>query len=117
MSDLSILIISDEDATRESLQYILNEEGYSCFTSPDSKKALRLLQMKPADIVVFDCQMPGRNSNDVIVKLKKANPETIIIIITSYSDADFAFEALRMRAEWYLFKPIDFDELLNRLEF
>ncbi len=117
MSDVSILIISDEEATRESLQYILNEEGYSCFTSPDFKKALRLLQMKSADIVLFDCQKLGSNSINVIGKLKKVNPEIIIVILTSYSDADFAFQALRMGAECFLFKPVDFDELLNVLKF
>lgn len=116
MSDLSVLIISDEEAIRESLQFVLNEEGYSCFTSPNFKNAMQLLQGNSADIVLLDCRIPRSNSINIIRELKKIIPEVPIIIITSYADSEFAYRALQNGASHNLFKPLDFDELMGLLK-
>ena len=111
-----ILIVDDEQAIRESLMMVLQDEGYSCEGVSNALQALEVVETKGFDLIITDLMMPRMKGSELIRKVKKNYPEQHIIILTSYSHADEAAAALQAGADDYMLKPVDFDMLLERVK-
>lgn len=107
-----ILIIDDESAILDTLNLILDYEGYSVETSTSAKTGLKLLESETFDLLIVDIQMPEMSGFEVITKVKEYNPSLNIIVITAHSSIDNAIKATRLGAFDFLEKPIDRDKLL-----
>lgn len=114
--NINILIADDEEQIREPLSFVLKEEGYNCKTVNDGLNAIKALEEDNYDILITDIKMPGMNGVEVLKKSLEISPETIVILITAYGSVETAIDALRKGAADYLLKPLDFDEVLLRLE-
>jgi len=114
--NINILIADDEEQIRESLSFVLKEEGYNCKTVNDGSNAVKALQEDNYDILITDIKMPGMNGVEVLEKSREISPETIVVLITAYGSVETAIQALRKGAADYLLKPLDFDEVLVRLK-
>lgn len=77
-------------------------------------EALDLLKNTPADIVITDIEMPGMNGLELIRALKKDYPKIHIIVLSGYSNFEYARTALRYGVEDYLLKPVE-QETLSEL--
>ncbi|MEN8191454.1 MAG: sigma-54 dependent transcriptional regulator [Bacteroidota bacterium] len=113
---MQILIVDDEKTLRDSLQLILNEEGYQTKTSSDGIEALELIKNQSFDIVITDIKMPNLDGMELLNQANKISPDTFFIVMTAYASVKTAIEALRQGAYDYLIKPVEFDELLVRLK-
>ena len=111
-----ILIADDESSIRESLELYLNEEGFSCDTAADGQEAIDALEEKDYDLLLVDIRMPKKDGIEVLEYARLHAPRTLSLIITAYASIDTAIQALRKGAFDYLIKPLDFDELLVRIE-
>ena len=67
------------------------------------------------DIVITDIRMPGMDGLDFIERARELNPEIVFVIISGYSDFDFAKRAIKYGVSDYLLKPIDEAELRSNL--
>ncbi|HLR25998.1 MAG TPA: sigma-54 dependent transcriptional regulator [Fodinibius sp.] len=112
----SILIADDEEEIRNSLSIILHEEGYRCATAPDGTAAIEALKEHSFDILITDLKMPGANGIEVLKQALKHSSNTLTIIITAHATVETAIQALRKGAADYILKPIDFDEVILRIE-
>lgn len=112
----SILVVDDETEIRESLSLILSDEGYSCETAGDGRAAIAMLREGNYDILISDLKMPEVSGMDVLKECQRSSPQTLPIIITAYATVETAIEALRTGAVDYILKPLDFDEVILRLE-
>lgn len=110
-----ILIVDDEEDIRDSVSYILRQENYDVSTAPNGSIALKLHLNNPFDIVVTDIEMPEMKGPELIDRILHATPETFIILITAFASIDTAISALRKGVFDYIIKPIDFDDLLHRI--
>ena len=109
-----VLVADDEDIIREGIKCLVDYEtlGFSIIGEAANGDSAyeAILSLKP-DVVLMDIRMPGMSGLEVIHKIKEQGFEGKIIIISSYSDFNYAQEAIRYGVQYYLTKPIDEDEL------
>ncbi len=107
-----ILIIDDDEALRESLQFVLAAEGYEAVAAAEGLQALRLAEGSPFDAVLCDLRMPGIDGLELVPQLAQRLPETTIILMSAYGSADLAIEAMQRGAYDFLAKPFQPAEVL-----
>jgi len=104
-----ILIVDDEEAVRELLALNLSDL-YDADTADSVKEAVKKIELSKYALVITDMKMPGGNGLDLIKLIKEKSPETIVIAITGFSSVEDAISALKLGAEEYVLKPLDFDK-------
>lgn len=113
MQPQSILVIDREEAVRESLCYILSEEGFRCLSSCNKDHALAILEKEPIGLITIDSQM--LSSTGLLEIVTDRFPTVKIIIISSYTEIDVTQQALMSGADDFIVKPIDFEVLIDKL--
>jgi DNA-binding NtrC family response regulator len=111
-----IHIIDDEPVIHEVLGDLLTSEGYAVERSFGGEEALDKHTSHRYDLILLDLLMPGLNGIDVLKKLKKIDPHSIIIIITAYASVESAISAMKIGAFDYVQKPFKHEELLLTIE-
>ncbi len=106
-----ILVIDDEESTREYLSMMLGREGYDVEASGNGKKALKLNAREGFDVVVTDIQMPGMTGIEILSAIRDSDPTVPVVIVTGHSSQESAIEALNLGAFYYLLKPVSNEEL------
>lgn len=112
----SILIADDESSIRESLTIVLEDEGYNCTTVKDGEEAIKAIDEGNYDIIISDLKMPKATGIDVLEHALQYSSDTLTILITAHATIETAIHALRKGAADYILKPLDFDEVLIRIE-
>lgn len=113
MHSKAILILDQEEAVRESLRFVLDEEGFRCYSACYEAEALSILKSKSVGLIVIDSQALG--SSELIDILTEEYPDLKIIITCSYAEIDVTQKALISGAHDFIVKPIDFEELIEKL--
>ncbi len=108
---ISILVVDDESAVRNSLCDWFNKDGYDAHKAEDAADALKQFSEKSFDIVLLDIMMPNIDGMELQKRIKRIDPSIIVIMITAYASVDTAVEALKEGAFDYVTKPIDPDDL------
>ena len=117
MKQLKILAVDDDPFTLKMLIKKLDKEGYDIETASDGVEAGKLISQKFYDIIITDLKMPGGvDGIDVLEIAKTKNKETEVILLTAHASVENAVEAMRKGAADYLQKPINFYELILRME-
>ena len=106
-----ILVVDDETSMRQLLEITLRKEGYRVTMAESGQKAVEAFSKAAYDLVISDIKMPDMSGVDVLRAVKQSAPETPVIMITAYSSAETAVEALRLGAYDYIAKPFKIDEL------
>jgi len=106
-----ILIVDDELVVRDSLGKWFTSEGYAAQPVGSAREALETIQHKEFDIALIDIKMPGMDGMELQARLKEADPELAVIVMTGYASVETAVQALKRGAYDYITKPIDPDEL------
>ncbi len=115
---LKVLIIDDEPNVRQGLKLILSweENGFTiCDEAGDPDEGLKkIIDIKP-DIVLMDIKMSGKLGTEVIKEAIEAGYKGKFIVISGYSNFEYAKDAIKYGVKSYILKPIDEDELLEVL--
>ena len=104
-----ILIVDDELVVRDSLGRWFTSEGYAAQPVGSAREALETIQHKEFDIALIDIKMPGMDGMELQARLKEADPDLAVIIMTGYASVDTAVQALKRGAYDYITKPVDPD--------
>ncbi len=110
-----ILLLEDDLLLSESLQDLLEEEGYLLDCARNGEQALEMLYKKKYDLYLFDINVPLINGLELLKELRQNSDSTHAIYITSYSDKETLTNAFSYGADDYIKKPFDNDELLLRI--
>ncbi len=108
----SVLIIDDEKEICESIQMILEYEGYNVDYSTKASEGLEKLEAIPFSALLLDIQMPEMNGFEVLKRIKEDNNKVSVIIISAHGSVENAIKATRLGAFDFIEKPIDRDKLL-----
>jgi DNA-binding NtrC family response regulator len=108
-----VLVVDDEEIVRLSHIRILASVHCDVEVVPDGNEALRVMEQRPADVVLLDLRMPGMDGMAVLKTIKQRWPETEVVIITGYPTIETAKEAVRLGAYDYLAKPVGPDEVIS----
>jgi cyclic di-GMP phosphodiesterase len=109
----SVLVVDDEPGVRALMRRWLEARGYTVSLASDADEALRLLATAPAAVALCDLRMPGRDGLWLTQQLRRAYPETAIIIATAVNDVAAAVEGLRQGVVDYLTKPFNRERLVD----
>jgi len=107
-----IHIIDDEPIIHEVLGELLTSEGYEVEISSNGEEALQKNARQSFDLTLLDLLMPAMDGIEVLKKLKKHDPNTVVVIITAYASIKSAISAMKIGAFDYIQKPFKHDELL-----
>src|SRR4029077_2698670 len=106
-----ILIVDDELVVRDSLGKWFSSEGYAARPVSGAREALDVIQHAEFDIALLDIKMPGMDGMELQARLREADPDLTVIMMTGYSSVETAVQALKQGAYDYITKPVDPDEL------
>jgi len=111
----SLLFVDDEPNFLVLVDRILTNDGYRVTTALDSRQALAYVDCADFSLAVLDIRMAPINGVEVLARIKKRSPSTRVIMITGYPTAESRAECIRLGADAYLTKPINFSELKTLL--
>ena len=114
MRNLKVLIADDECTIREGFKRLFDWERHGCSLigeAENGKDALEKIEALSPDIVIMDISMPVMTGLEVIRQARRRFPRIAFVIVSGYDDFSYCQEALRLRVEAYLLKPVNFDEL------
>ncbi len=107
-----ILIVEDDDADRLLLGAALEEAGHDLHFAEDGEEALTIYAKNPVDVVVTDIMMARKDGVELIMALRKLNPDLAIIAVSGKGPTGLGFAELA-GAQKIMAKPVDRDELIR----
>jgi DNA-binding response OmpR family regulator len=115
MQDWKVLLVDDEEDFVSTLAERLRMRGIQARTSGNGEEALRSIAADPPHVVVLDVMMPGMSGLDVLRKIKADFPGIEVILLTGIGSTREGVEGMRMGALDYLMKPLQIEELLEKI--
>jgi DNA-binding NtrC family response regulator len=113
---IRILVVDDEASQRELVSGYLKKQGFEVFTAAGGESALELFRQAPMELILTDQRMPGLSGLDLLKAAREINPETQVIVMTAYGSVETAVEAMRDGAADYVAKPLNLDELRQKIQ-
>lgn len=106
-----ILVVDDEPAYRKILSELL--EGIDCAVdvAADGEQAVKMASSSEYDLVITDLSLPKMNGTQVLAAVKRAHPDTPVLLVTGYAAVDTAIEAMKLGAYDYIAKPFNIDHI------
>src|SRR5262245_37041219 len=108
----SVLIIDDEAAIRESLETLLDMDGYSIASAESAEEGLARIAECPFDLVLLDLALPDRSGMEVLREIRERDSQLAVIMITAYGTVENAVQAMQNGAANFIQKPWDNEKLL-----
>lgn len=110
---VKVLIADDQELIRQSLEIVLNskEDLQVVGVASNGQEVIQTVQENPPDVILMDICMPKIDGVQCTRVIKERNPEIKIIILTTFDDDEFVFNALKYGASGYLLKGVSMDEL------
>lgn len=106
-----ILVVDDERAIRNTLQEVLEDEGYAVETAEDGASAIAAFERRRSDLVLCDIKMPGMDGTELLAHLLEIAPVPVVMI-SGHGTIETAVECIREGAYDYIEKPLDLNRLL-----
>jgi two-component system response regulator AtoC len=115
MQTPTVLVVDDEQLIRWSLNDRLSAIGYRVVEADTAAAALER-HAEGVDLVLLDYKLPDGDGLEVLRKIKKADPDTLVILLTAFSSVDMAVDAMKSGAYHYANKPFNLDEIALLVE-
>jgi len=110
-----ILIIDDNDHFRKMLRKMLGHEGYEVSEAVNGKEGIRRHSKQPADLIIIDIIMPGKEGIETMMEIKEMDPDVKFVVISggSWYGSDTEFEMARALGARTLKKPFEREQILS----
>jgi len=112
----TVLIVDDENATRDLCRDIANESGLRTRTASTTEQALDILEQYPVDVILTDLRVPEIGGLELLKRVRQTHPRVPVIVLTQYGTIESAVEATRIGAADYVTKPFHIPELRTKLD-
>ncbi len=116
MKSHTLLYAEDDELVRENLLYLLRDYFDEIFVVNDGQEALQTYYDKRPDIVILDISMPQIDGLEVARKIREKDENLPIIMLTGHSDRERLLDAVNLKLEAYLVKPVDYTKLNDILD-
>ncbi len=108
-----ILVIDDDAIVCQSCHGILAEDGHDVSVALTGEEALRKIENDHFDIALLDLRIPGSGGLSLLRAIRKASPQTKVVVITGYPSIENAKESIRLGAFDFVAKPFVPQTLLS----
>jgi DNA-binding response OmpR family regulator len=114
----TVLVVEDDEATRNAMTRVLVREGYLALTAQSGHDALGQLRapLAPIDVVILDVHLPDVSGIDLCARIRELHPDVPVVICTGEAEPEEAAQLLEMGIHRYFRKPVAVDELLATVE-
>jgi DNA-binding response OmpR family regulator len=110
-SDKTILIVEDDIESNDNLSYLLESKFAKVFSAYDGMEGWKMYQERNPDIILTDIEMPKMDGLELIRRIRTNNTNIPIVILSSYSHQHYLLNAIPLKLEEYLLKPITMNKL------
>jgi two-component system response regulator FixJ len=110
-----VYVIDDDDAVRQSLEFLLRTAGFTVRSFESAKAFLEIMPELRSGCIITDVRMPGISGIDLLRRVKELGVDIPVIMITGHGEISLAVEAMKIGAADFLEKPFDDDQLLAAL--
>ena len=107
----TVLVVDDEDGTRQALTRFLSRLGYQVQEAANATEALAQHAAHHAQAMLCDIRMPGTSGVELLPRMLAQDPDLAIIMLTAIDQPRTAVDCLKLGAFDYLIKPVDLEEL------
>lgn len=111
----TILLVDDETAILELLQFHTEREGFRVLTARDGEQALAIVRDRRPDLIVLDSMLPGLSGLDVLREVRRASDIPILMLTAKKEEIDRVL-GLELGADDYVTKPFSVRELIARIK-
>jgi len=115
MSDFRVLLVEDDDNLREALHETLALGGFSVVAASDGREALRRLSEQPYALIISDIQMQPMSGLELLGAVREQYRDIPMMLMTAFGTVPQAVQAIRQGAMDYLVKPVEVNQLLERV--
>ncbi|MCU0589443.1 MAG: response regulator [Syntrophobacteraceae bacterium] len=115
MEDWTVLLVDDEVEFISALAERLTFRGVKARTAANGEQALAAIEESHPRVVLLDLMMPGMSGLEVLQRIRKGYPDIQVILLTGHGSTREGMEGMRLGAFDYLMKPLNIDELLDKL--
>ena len=114
---ISVLIADDQELIRESLELIISLDPRFQFvgSAKDGREVVELAQKLRPDVILMDIRMPEINGLECVKLIKQKDSSIKIIILTTFDDDQYVYEAVKYGADGFLLKGISKNDLLSSI--
>jgi DNA-binding NtrC family response regulator len=107
----SLLLIDDDPQVLAILTQFFEQSGWTVSRALDGRTGIELYERDAPDVVITDLEMPGLSGLQVVDVLRSRDPDAVVLLLTGHGDISSAVDALKLGAENFLTKPVDFEHL------
>ena len=111
-----ILALDDVQDATVLIGKILKKKGHNVHTFTEEDDAINFAKENKVDLAILDIKLKRMSGVEVLAELKKSTPDMHAIMLTGYPTVETAREAISLGADEYCVKPIDRDELEEKVE-
>ena len=117
MEPITVLIVDDHEVVRRGLRSFLESQGdiEVVGEAADGAQAIEKVQDLLPDVVLMDLVMPGMDGIDAIRKVSQVCPSSRVLVLTSFSEDDKVFPAIKAGANGYLLKDVAVEDLARAI--
>ena len=101
---------------RQSLAELLSGEGFEIVQAANGREGYEAIVARAFDLVLSDIRMPEMDGLELLRRVQQVAPQTPFIVVTAFGTVDSAVAAMREGAVDYLLKPVQFDDVMVRIE-
>lgn len=116
MQDYKVLIIEDDYAIMRGLRDSYTKKGYQVYTAMDGEQAIATALTTKVDLILLDIMLPKANGFEICARIREAEIETPIIMLTARGEEDDVVRGLNLGADDYVTKPFSIKQLHARSE-
>lgn len=115
--DISVLIVDDNDMTRETLRVILRHDGYNVVGEAlDGDSALEMATRLKPDIILLDVVMPKVSGIEALKSIRMVMHDVFVLMVTANTDQEVVAEAVKSGISGYIIKPFNAKKVLDTVE-
>jgi len=114
--NVAILIVDDEEDSRDTLKCLLAAEGYKAHEADSSSVALEMLRSDVYDLVITDLIMPRVNGIALTKQINTLGLDVPIIVVTGFATIEYAVESMKAGAFDFITKPFNFEQIKFTIE-
>src|SRR4026208_2198448 len=113
---MRVLLIEDDSATAQSIELMLQSEGFNVYTTDLGEEGIDLGKLYDYDIIVLDLQLPDMSGFEVLKSLRLAKVQAPFLILPGTAIVEAKVKALGFGPDDYMTKPFHKDELVARIQ-
>lgn len=115
LKDCVLLYVEDEHSVQNQTKMILDDFVKEVKVANDGEQGLKIALENDIDIIVTDIMMPHMNGIDMIKALKAENKNIPVIITTAFTETEYLMEAIKLKVDGFITKPINIKDLINNI--